>query len=271
MGFERSQARERVARASRGGGSVSAISDGSPPRARMPEWLLPDASEHAARTCAFCGEEAPEGSAFCPRDGSALSATLVPAGGRSLTVLFTDIEDSVRLNERLGDALWAQLVDEHNLIVRAAIDRYAGFEVKSTGDGFLVAFSETAHAVFCAVSVQRAVSACARQRFDWPVRVRIGMHTGEVMLRMGGDILGRTVNVAERVLGKGAGDEIWLSERVYGEVASLVPEDRWVDRGMRRLRGLPGREHLFQLEWADDARFTPFTPPRVSQPAPALE
>jgi len=237
----------------------TAADGGPPPRPRMPEWLLPDAQEHPARTCAFCGEEAPKGSAFCPRDGSALSATLVPAGGRSLTVLFTDIEDSVRLNERVGDALWAQLVDEHNFIVRAAIDRNAGFEVKSTGDGFLVAFAEARNAVLCAVSVQRTVSARARRRFDWPVRVRIGMHSGEVMLRLGGDILGRTVNTAERVLGKSLGDEIWLSERVYQEIGSLVPEDRWVDRGMRRLRGLPGREHLYQLEWTDDSRFTPFT------------
>ena len=249
---------------------MSTVDDTRPRRPRTPGWLLPDEQEHALHSCPFCGEEAPAGSAFCPRDGSALSATLVPAGGRSLTVLFTDIEDSVRLNERLGDTFWAQLVDEHNRLIRTAIDRYAGFEVKSTGDGFLVAFAEALDAVLCAVSVQRDVSTRASRRSDWPVRVRIGMHTGDVMLRWGGDILGRTVNVAERILGKSLGEEIWLSARVHEEVAALVPEDRWVDRGMRRLRGLPGREHLYQLEWTDDTRFTPFTLPQTPQANTAI-
>ncbi len=230
----------------------------APPR--VPEWLAPQATARAEarrNVCAFCGEEAPPDSAFCPRDGRALSAALVPGGGRSLTVLFTDIEDSVRLNERLGDLKWADIVDEHNLLVRAAVDRFAGFEVKITGDGFLVAFAEPANAAHCAITIQQRITRHASGRVDWPVRVRIGIHMGEVIVRRGGDILGRTVNLAERILGKGAGGEIWVSERVYADVRGLIAAEHWIDRGMRRLRGVSGRQHLYQLEWGEDVQ-----PPR---------
>ncbi|MEE9276782.1 MAG: adenylate/guanylate cyclase domain-containing protein [Dehalococcoidia bacterium] len=232
--------------------------DASPPgegRAAAPQWIL---AEEAAvglplgKVCAFCGETAPPDSAFCPNDGRALTAALLPASGTQLTVLFTDIEDSVKLTERLGDQAWAEIVDDHNVIVRAAVALYAGFEVKVTGDGFLVVFTDPVPALHCGVEIQRRISARAASHPDWPVQLRIGLHRGDVILRPGGDVLGRTVNLAQRIMGKSSGGEIWVSGAVYEEAGPAYAEGQWLDHGLRRLRGLAGREHLYELAWARD-------------------
>lgn len=223
--------------------------------ASVPQWLLaeePDGGVPRGRVCAFCGEEAPPDSAFCPNDGKALTAALFPASGAPLTVVFTDIEDSVQLTERLGDFAWADIVDDHNLIVRQAIEKYAGFEVKVTGDGFLIVFADPLQAIQCAQEIQRRIAAHRARRPDWPVRVRIGIHRGEVILRPGGDVLGRTVNMADRVMNKAAGGEIWVSDTVYDSALSQFDDDRWLDRGERRLKGVPGRQHLYEFAWDID-------------------
>ncbi len=234
-------------------GSSSAFQSGRP--ASVPQWLLTEGDDGAAltdRVCAFCGEEAPPDSVFCPNDGKALTAALSPASGAPLTVVFTDIEDSVQLTERLGDFAWADIVDDHNLIVRQSIEQFAGFEVKVTGDGFLVVFADPLQAVMCGQEIQRRMAAHAARRPDWPVRVRIGIHRGEVILRPGGDVLGRTVNMAERVMSKAAGGEVWLSDKVYEKVCANLHESKWLDRGERRLRGVSGRQHLYELAWEVD-------------------
>ena len=246
------------------GVAVSAPSDSDAPVSRsgssvepsvggVPAWILADApagGPSEGRVCAFCGEEAPPDSAFCPNDGRALTAALFPASGAPLTVLFTDIEDSVQLTERFGDSAWVDIVDDHNRIVREAIAAHAGFEVKVTGDGFLIVFADPVKAVEAAIDIQRRITARATQRPDWPVVVRMGLHRGDVILRPGGDILGRTVNMAQRVMDKSGGGEVWVSASVYAEVVGAIPEEQWLDRGMRRLRGVTGRQHLYELVWS---------------------
>lgn len=232
-------------------------------RTAAPPWILseePDAGLPRGKVCAFCGEEAPPDSAFCPNDGRALTAALLPASGTPLTVLFTDIEDSVQLTERLGDLAWADVVDDHNSIIRETIAHHGGFEVKVTGDGFLIVFADAAAAVRCSADVQRRIRARVQHHPDWPVSLRIGLHRGDVILRPGGDVLGRTVNMAQRVMDKSSGDEIWVSEKVYEQAAHTFPTDAWLDRGMRRLRGVPGRQHLYELDWA--AAATDDAPPK---------
>ena len=218
--------------------------------ATAPAWLVSDQDKDGSRICAFCGEEAPPDSAFCPNDGRALTASLYPTSGTTLTVLFTDIEDSVLLTERLGDAAWADIVDDHDTIIRKSTERNAGFEVKGTGDGFLVVFATAVQAAKAAREIQRRIAARVAARPDWPVRVRIGLHRGDVLLRPGGDILGRTVNMAQRVMGKSEGGEIWLSSTVYQEIRGDFASEALLDRGPRRLRGMDGRQQLYELVWS---------------------
>ncbi len=106
-------------------------------------------------------------------------------------MLFTDIVDSTRLATELGDRRWRDLLEEHQKVVRAYLERFGGREVKTTGDGFLAVFDGPTRAVECA----RAIAA------DLPslgIEVRAGLHTGEVEL-IGDDVGGIAVHVAARI------------------------------------------------------------------------
>jgi class 3 adenylate cyclase len=82
------------------------------------------------------------------------------------TLLFSDIENSSRLTERLGDQRWLEIMNAHNAIVRAHVDEHGGHEVKSQGDGFMVAFPSARRAVKCAIDIQRALARRSAQRRD---------------------------------------------------------------------------------------------------------
>lgn len=207
------------------------------------------------RACAFCGALPPPNSSFCPRCGQALTASLLPRQGEAATVLFTDIEDSTNLTERLGDRRWESIIDEHIDIVRDELHLHAGFEVKMTGDGFLILFADGFEAVRCAAHIQAQVTLRADGRgADWPVRVRMGVHRGDVILRPGGDILGRTVNMAARVMAKGRGGTIVVSQALKDSVGHRIGPDFWVDMGARRVRGLQRRERMFDFQWTEYLR-----------------
>lgn len=220
-----------------------------------PSWLGNDRDGGAGRRCAFCGELAPPASSFCPNCGRALTAALMPPHGGALSVVFTDIEDSTQLNERMGDATWEAIIDQHNDIVREEIHRQRGFEVKLTGDGFLIVFPDAVDAIRCAARIQARVTLRAAHHGPaWPVRVRVGIHLGDVILRPGGDILGRTVNMASRIVAKSGGGVILSSTAFVEELDPHVSRDFWIDIGARRLRGMPRREHLYRFSWADYLR-----------------
>ena len=220
-----------------------------------PSWLGADPAAEEVRACAFCGEMPPPASSFCPKCGRALTASLLPQQGEAATVLFTDIEDSTHLTERLGDLRWEAIIDEHNDIVREELHRHAGFEVKLTGDGFLIVFADSTQALRCAARIQAQVTVKAeRLGAEWPVHVRMGVHRGDVILRPGGDILGRTVNLAARIMAKARGGSIVVSEALRETVWRQIAMQFWVDMGARRLRGLERRERIYLFNWADYLR-----------------
>jgi class 3 adenylate cyclase len=130
-----------------------------------------------------------------------------------VTLLFSDIEDSTGLNERLGDRRWMDALREHNAIVREGIAAYSGAEVKTIGDAFMVAFSSARRAVLCAIDLERAFAAYNREHHDAPLLIRIGLHAGEPM-REGGDFFGKSVTLASRIAGQARGGEILASALV---------------------------------------------------------
>jgi class 3 adenylate cyclase len=137
-----------------------------------------------------------------------LRSRLAPDG--TVTLMFTDIEGSTPLAEQLGDLRWLALLREHNAIVRDQIAHHGGFEVKTIGDAFMIAFGSARRAVSCAIGIQREVARFAADRPEHPVRVRIGLHTGEP-LREGNDFHGKSVIFASRITGKASGGEILVS------------------------------------------------------------
>ncbi|MGH2947044.1 MAG: adenylate/guanylate cyclase domain-containing protein [Solirubrobacteraceae bacterium] len=164
----------------------------------------------------------------------------------TVTLLFSDIENSSRLTERLGDARWLDLLAAHNTIVRAQVDEHGGYEVKSQGDGFMIALPTARQAVLCAIDIQRALLRRAA-RGDFPIRVRIGMHTGEA-IRHAGDFFGRSVVLAARIADHAGGGDILISSLVQELIADRV-EIVTHPAGDAEFKGLDGRHELFHVHW----------------------
>jgi class 3 adenylate cyclase len=173
------------------------------------------------------------------------------------TVLFTDIVDSTRRAASLGDARWAELLEEHKALVRAQLARFGGREVKTMGDGFLATFDGPARAVRCAIAIAEATH-------ETGLDVRAGVHTGECDFT-GNDVSGIAVHIASRVLGHAGPAEVIVSRTVVDLVAgSQLSFD---ERGTHELKGVPGQWQLYAaaVEPAGGLRSPPWRP--VLKPA----
>jgi len=156
----------------------------------------------------------------------------LPTG--EVTLLFTDIEGSTRLARDLGDA-WAEALAEHRRVVREAVAGHGGAEVDTQGDAFFVAFARASDAVGAAVEAQRALA-------GGPVKVRMGLHTGEPRLTTEGYV-GLDVHRAARISAVGHGGQVLLSQ-----ATRTLVDVRARDLGPHRLRDLSAPERIFQLE-----------------------
>ncbi|MGH2418595.1 MAG: adenylate/guanylate cyclase domain-containing protein [Candidatus Limnocylindria bacterium] len=144
------------------------------------------------------------------------------------TLLMTDIVDSTRTASELGDAAWKQLLTEHNGLVRAELRRFGGSEVNTTGDGFLATFRSAVAGLRCASAVLEALR-------DTEIKVRIGVHTGEVEI-MGSDIGGVAVHASARIMALAGASEVFASSVTVGlaDGSGLAFEAQ----GSREVKGL---------------------------------
>ena len=159
----------------------------------------------------------------------------LPTG--TVTFLFTDIEGSTRLLGELGDG-YADVLADHRRALREAWGRHEGVEVDTQGDAFFVAFARASDAVAAAAGAQLALA-------GGPVRVRMGLHTGEP-LRADGGYVGFDVHRAARIAAAGHGGQVLLSQAT----ADLAGVDVR-DLGLHRLKDLSAPERLFQLGTGD--------------------
>lgn len=165
----------------------------------------------------------------------------------TVTLAFSDIEGSTAMNERVGDERWLEILRSHNAIVRKQVKEHRGFEVKSQGDGFMLAFASADLAVRCAIAIQRAFSGYRAQHPDVPLRVRIGLHTGEA-LREREDFFGRNVTLAARIADSAKGDEILVSSTLK-ELMAGADDVSFDHGGELQLKGLSGVHRVFGLAW----------------------
>ncbi len=164
----------------------------------------------------------------------------------TVTILFSDIEGHTAINERLGDQRWMELLREHNALVRKQIQSHEGYEVKTEGDGFMVAFGSARKAVHCAIAIQRAF-AKRNDQADEPVLVRIGLHTGEPV-KEGNDFYGTQVTQAARIGNAANGGEILVSALLK----ELTKSGGDIDFGHAReleMKGLSGTQQVFAVDW----------------------
>lgn len=170
-------------------------------------------------------------------------ARVTPDG--RVVILFSDIEESTALNERIGDRAWVKLIDAHDKLVRRLVKNYSGHVVKSQGDGFMIAFSRAEDAVRCGVELQRELQKDAKHKRHNGFRVRIGIHMGR-SVRRGDDLFGRNVAMAARVAGQAAGGEILVSEAVRDAVKDC--DGIGFDDGREvELKGFSGTQRLYAV------------------------
>ncbi len=165
---------------------------------------------------------------------------------RIVTFVFTDIEGSTNLLQHLGDAPYADLLDEHRRVLHAEFARQGGRQIDVAGDAILVVFDSARAAVVAAVAAQRALAEHA-----WPprarLRVRMGVHTGEPV-RVAGEYIGLDVHRAARICNAAHGGQILVSRATGNLVAETLPPEMGLrDLGVHRLKDLRQPEQIFQV------------------------
>jgi class 3 adenylate cyclase len=163
----------------------------------------------------------------------------------TVTMLFTDIEASTALNERVGDMRWLELLRVHHAIVREQVQEHGGFEVKSQGDGFMIAFPSARRAVQCARAIQRAIDAHLAEHPDGPIRLRIGLHTGEA-IREEADFYGKNVVLAARIADQARGGEI-LASSVVRQLTESAGDVQFENERELELDGLAGTHTVYRV------------------------
>jgi len=154
------------------------------------------------------------------------------------TVLFTDIVGSTERAAALGDHAWRALLDAHHDIARRELERHRGREVEFVGDGLLATFDGPARAIRCACAIAEDVRALG-------VEIRAGLHTGEIELA-GPAVRGIAVHIGARVAAEAGPSEVLVSSTVKDLVAGSGL--RFVDCGVRALKGVPDEWRLFRVE-----------------------
>jgi len=172
-----------------------------------------------------------------------------PAAGAFRTILFTDVEGSTALTQRLGDAKAREVLRAHERIVREALQAHGGSEVKTMGDGFMASFSSATGALECAIAMQRAFAAHS-EAAEEPIRMRIGLNAGEPIAEEK-DLFGTAVNMAARIAAKAEGGEILASDVVRQLVAGKG--FLFSDRGEVALRGFEEPVRLYEVRWREEA------------------
>jgi len=188
-------------------------------------------------------------------EAGAAAEALGPGAFR--TILFTDVEGSTALTQRLGDAKARDILRAHERMVREALKAHGGSEVKTMGDGFMASFSSATRALECAIAMQRAFAAHNEAAAARPstgsgraevIRVRIGLNAGEPIAEEE-DLFGTAVQLAARICAQAEPGEI-LAPIVVRELAAgkgfLL-----ADRGDVALRGFEDPVRLYEVRWGE--------------------
>ncbi|HLB26346.1 MAG TPA: adenylate/guanylate cyclase domain-containing protein [Dehalococcoidia bacterium] len=206
---------------------------------------------------------------FLGEGEQAVAASALPEPSAFRTVLFTDVEGSTALTQRLGDARARELLREHERIVREALAAHGGSEVKTMGDGFMASFGSATRALECAIAMRRAFEernrdvgaalapspGAASSAPTEPLHIRIGLNAGEPIAEEDadgrGDLFGTAVIAAARIAAQAEGGEILASDVVRQLVAGKG--FLFADRGDAVLRGFDDPVRLYEVRWREAA------------------
>jgi pilus assembly protein CpaF len=162
----------------------------------------------------------------------------------TVAVMFTDVEGSTNLLSTRGFTESHEIMKAYETIVGEKIAEHAGRRIKGLGDGVMVSFGSTRHAVECALDIQKATAEYSKSNPQRKLKIRIGINTGEVV-EEAGDIFGAAVNMAARVAGKAKGGQVLVSE-VVRQLVGPVAEINFAYKGHYKLKGFPDRWRLHE-------------------------
>jgi class 3 adenylate cyclase len=165
----------------------------------------------------------------------------------TVTILFSDIEDSSSLYEKLGDLRAHDVLRVHNEIVRQQIAAHRGIEVKALGDSFMVAFPSARRAALCAIAAQRSFASYCESHPDQPLKVRMGLNVGEA-INESSDYFGKAVILAARIAALAKGGQILVSS-TFHDLTINAGDLRFSPMGEKRLKGLTGVHQIFEITW----------------------
>ena len=171
------------------------------------------------------------------------------SGAGTLTIVFSDIEDSTRRAVELGDQHWVALLELHNRLIRRTLERHGGTEIKAQGDGFMLSFPSARNAVQFMIDVQRGLDAHARSRPTEGLRIRIGAHTGEAIQDDAGDLFGRHVIIAARIANCARGGEILISS-LLREIVESRGDLQFGQSRTVSLKGLDETHTVHVVDWS---------------------
>lgn len=163
-------------------------------------------------------------------------------GTGTVTLLFTDIEGSTKLLRELGEQ-YETVLHEHRRLLREAFGARQGEEIDTAGDGFFYAFPRATEALLAAVEGQRAL---AGHEWPQPIRVRMGLHTGEPV-RSDTSFVGLDVHRAARIMSAAHGAQVLISQTTRDLAVGLPSDVSFLDLGEHQLKDLPTAERLFQV------------------------
>jgi class 3 adenylate cyclase len=197
---------------------------------------------------AFLGDMESVASAIDEFLGEGEQAAAAPKVGEGLqTILFTDVEGSTALTQRLGDAKARKVLREHERMVREALKSHGGAEVKTMGDGFMASFSSATKALECAIAMQRAFAE-HNESAEEPILVRVGLNAGEPIAE-DEDLFGTAVNLAARIAAEAEAGTILASDVVRQLVAGK--DFLFADRGEASLKGFDDPVRLYEVRWQE--------------------
>ena len=186
---------------------------------------------------------------FRAPDPNAVTIRTQPAQASGVvTVLFTDLESSTATRVRVGDTKAQEILHAHNAIVREALSRYQGKEIKHTGDGIMASFPAVSGALSCAIAIQQNVTSHVQAHPESPLQVYIGLNAGEPIVDEQ-DLFGTSVDLAARLCEHAEPGQILVSD-VVRQLAAGKPF-LFSDLGKIVLRGFEDPMTLWEVSWRE--------------------
>lgn len=165
----------------------------------------------------------------------------------TITIVFSDIESSTERATSMGDAAWMKVLTAHNEIISRHVEKWGGTIVKNQGDGFMLTFNGARQALRAMMGVQAELDDFGQEHPEMGVRIRVGVHTGEVIAEEG-DIFGKHVMLAARVGGLADGGEILVSS-IVREIASARGDLDFGEPQVVPLKGIQGDHTVYPFLW----------------------